>query len=39
MVRRAIPALLALWGVTLLGIAVLDWAGYGTFLALVVLSR
>ncbi len=39
MLRRALPALLALWGVTLLGLAVLDWAGYGTFLHLLGMTR
>jgi hypothetical protein len=31
MVRRALPALLALAGVTLLGISLLDWAHYALF--------
>jgi len=39
MPRRAIPALLALWGLTFLGLAVLDWARYRTFLALWILAR
>jgi hypothetical protein len=39
MLRRALPALLAVWGIALLGIAILDWAGYGTFLQLLVVSR
>ena len=34
MVRRALPALLALAGVTLLGISLLDWAHYTIFLVL-----
>jgi hypothetical protein len=34
MVRRALPSLLALAGVTLLGISLLDWAHYGIFLLL-----
>lgn len=34
MVRRALPALLALAGVTLLGISLLDWAHYAIFLLL-----
>jgi hypothetical protein len=38
-IRRAIPALLAVWGAALLGVAVLDWAGYGTYLHLAVLAR
>jgi hypothetical protein len=29
--RRALPALLALAGVTLLGISLLDWAHYALF--------
>jgi hypothetical protein len=39
MVRRAIPSLLALWGAALLGLAVLDWAGYRVFLLLAALAR
>jgi hypothetical protein len=39
LMRRALPLLLALWGVTLLGLAVLDWAGYGGFLQLLVLTQ
>jgi hypothetical protein len=31
MLRRALPALLAVAGVTLLGISVLDWAHYAVF--------
>jgi hypothetical protein len=31
MVRRALPALLALAGVTLLGLSTLDWAHYVIF--------
>jgi hypothetical protein len=38
-VHRALPALLALWGVTLLGVALLDWAGYGCFLHVLALTR
>jgi hypothetical protein len=34
MARRALPPLLALAGVTLLGLALLDWAHYGIFLLL-----
>lgn len=37
--RRALPALLALWGVTLLAIAVLDWARYRVFLELWMVAR
>jgi ABC-type uncharacterized transport system involved in gliding motility auxiliary subunit len=37
--RAALPSLLVVWGVTLLTIAAIDWAGYGTFLELLVLSR
>jgi hypothetical protein len=39
MLRRALPALLAVWGAALLGFALLDWAGYGVALQLVVLAR
>jgi hypothetical protein len=39
MARRALPALLTLWGIALLGLAVMDWAGYGTFLQLLLVSR
>jgi hypothetical protein len=38
-VRRALPALLAVWGAALLTLAVLDWAGYGIALQLAVLAR
>jgi hypothetical protein len=31
MVRRALPALLVIAGVTLLGISLLDWARYAIF--------
>jgi hypothetical protein len=31
MVRRALPALLVIAGVTLLGLSVLDWAHYAIF--------
>jgi hypothetical protein len=31
LLRRALPALLALAGVTLLGISLLDWAHYALF--------
>ncbi len=34
MARRALSPLLALAGVTLLGLALLDWAHYGIFLLL-----
>ena len=37
--RRALPILLAVWGAALFGVAVLDWAGYGVVLHLLVLSR
>jgi len=37
--RRALPALLAVWGAALLGLALLDWAGYGGALHLMVISR
>jgi hypothetical protein len=36
---RALPALLLVWGAALAGVAILDWAGYGAFLHLLVLSR
>jgi hypothetical protein len=39
LLRRALPALLAVWGAALLGLAVLDWAGYGVALQLLVLAR
>ena len=37
--RRALPTLLAVWGAALLGVAVLDWAGYSIFLQLAELAR
>ena len=37
--RRALPVLLVIWGSALFGVAVLDWAGYGVVLQLLVLSR
>lgn len=37
--RRALPVLLAVWGAALLGVAMLDWAGYGVVLHLVALTR
>jgi hypothetical protein len=39
MMKNALPALLTLWGIALLGLAAMDWAGYGTFLLALVLSR
>ena len=39
LIRRALPALLAIWGAALLGFAFLDWAGYGNALLLLVLAR
>jgi hypothetical protein len=39
MLRRAIPALLAIWGAALLALALLDWAGYGLVLRRMVLAR
>jgi hypothetical protein len=39
LIHRALPALLAIWGAALLGLALLDWAGYGNALRLLVLAR
>jgi hypothetical protein len=39
MLRRAAPAVLALWGLALLGLALLDGARYRTFLELWMLAR
>jgi hypothetical protein len=39
LVRRALPALLSIWGAALLALALLDWAGYGNALLLLVLAR
>ncbi len=38
-VRRALPALLAVWGAGLLLFAVLDWAHYAIFLRLFLVAR
>jgi hypothetical protein len=39
MLRRALPALLAIWGTVLLALALLDWAGYSLVLRQMVLAR
>jgi hypothetical protein len=39
MLRRALPALLAVWGAALIALAVLDWAGYSISLQLALVAR
>lgn len=37
--RRALPALLAIWSAAFLAVAALDWADYRVFLQLLLVAR